>query len=164
MEHKRRRFQFGWLNLKARKNGPDVWVLRYREALEDGCTKTRSVSVGTKQQYPSESLARQASMSFMLSMNNEKPPGLPVFFGALMQRYLAEELPERHSTSSTSLLDQKPHRAKVAGFPDRKYQTVTRRRLAEETRSGSEEQGSSQNPYAHFVQRGDALGTSSLST
>ena len=65
MEHKRRRFQFGWLNLKARRNGPEVWVLRYRETLADGCTKTRSVSVGTTKQYPSESLARQASMSFI---------------------------------------------------------------------------------------------------
>jgi hypothetical protein len=39
-------------------------------------------------------------MSFMLSINNKKPPELSVSFGALMQRYLAEELPERHSTSS----------------------------------------------------------------
>ena len=43
MEHKRQRFQFGWLDLKARKNGPDVWVLRYRESLEDGRKKTRSI-------------------------------------------------------------------------------------------------------------------------
>jgi hypothetical protein len=74
MEHKRRRFQFGWLNVKARKNGPDVWVLRYRETLEDSRTKTRSVSVGTIKEYPSESRARQASMSFVLSMNDKKPP------------------------------------------------------------------------------------------
>ena len=33
MEHKRQRFQFGWLSLKKRRNGPDVWVLRYRETL-----------------------------------------------------------------------------------------------------------------------------------
>ena len=31
MEHKRQRVQFGWVCLKARKKGPDVWVLRYRE-------------------------------------------------------------------------------------------------------------------------------------
>src|SRR5277367_2854228 len=100
MKHKRRRFQLGWLNLKARKNGPEVWVLRYRETLEDGRKKTRSVSVGTIKEYPSESLARKASMSFVLSMNDKKPPGVSVSFGALMQRYLAEELPERHSTAS----------------------------------------------------------------
>ncbi len=100
MEHKRRRFQSGWLNLKARKNGPEVWVLRYRETLKDGRTKTRSVSLGTIKQYPSESLARRASMSFVLSMNDKKTPELSVSFGALMQRYLSEELPERHSTAS----------------------------------------------------------------
>jgi len=100
MEHKRQRFQFGWLNLKARKNGPEVWVLRYREALEDGRTKTRSVSIGTVKEFPSESLARKASMSHMLSINDKRPPGLSISFGALMQRYLAEELPERHSTAS----------------------------------------------------------------
>ena len=33
MEHKRQRVQFGWVCLKARKKGPDVWVLRYRENL-----------------------------------------------------------------------------------------------------------------------------------
>jgi integrase len=100
MEHKRQRFQFGWLNLKARKNGPEVWVLRYREALEDGRTKTRSVSIGTVKEFPSESLARRASMSHMLSINDKRPRGLSISFGALMQRYLAEELPERHSTAS----------------------------------------------------------------
>jgi hypothetical protein len=25
MEHKRQRVQFGWVSLKARKKGPDVW-------------------------------------------------------------------------------------------------------------------------------------------
>jgi integrase len=100
MEHKRRRFQFGWLDLKARRNGPGVWVLRYRETVQDGRTKTRSVLIGTAKEYPSESLARQASMAYVLSMNDKQTPGLSVSFGALMQRYLAEELPERHSTAS----------------------------------------------------------------
>jgi hypothetical protein len=100
MEHKRQRFQFGWLNLKVRKNGPEVWVLRHREASEDGRTKTRGVSIGTIKQDPSESLARRASTSFVLSMNDKRTPGLSVSFGALMQRYFAEELPERHSTAS----------------------------------------------------------------
>jgi integrase len=59
MEHKRRRFQFGWLNLKVRRNGPAVWVLRYRETSQDGRMKTRSVFIGTIKEYPSESLARR---------------------------------------------------------------------------------------------------------
>ncbi|MFZ0980040.1 MAG: site-specific integrase [Candidatus Acidiferrales bacterium] len=100
MEHKRRRFQFGWLDLKARRNGPEVWVLRYREALANGRKKTPSVIIGTLKEYPSEALARKASASHILTMNDQKPPGASVSFGAVMQRYLAEELPERHSTAS----------------------------------------------------------------
>ena len=100
MEHKRQRFQFGWLNLKARRNGPAVWVLRYRESMADGRTKTPSIIIGTTKQYPSEVLARKASMSYILKLNDQKPPELSVSFGAVMQRYLAEELPERHSTAS----------------------------------------------------------------
>lgn len=100
MEHKRQGFQFGWLDLKARKNGPDVWVLRYRESSRDGHKKERSVCIGTIQEFPSASLARKASLSYVLSMNDKQTQGLSVSFGALMQRYLAEELPERHSTAS----------------------------------------------------------------
>jgi len=50
--------------------------------------------------YPSEALARNASMSYILTINDQKPPEILVSFGAVMQRYLAEELPERHSTAS----------------------------------------------------------------
>jgi len=100
MEHKRQRFQFGWLNLKARRSGPAVWVLRYREFMADGCRKTPSVLIGATKQYPSEALARKASMSYVLAMNDQKPPEVSVSFGAVLQRYIAEELPERQSTSS----------------------------------------------------------------
>ena len=45
MEHKRQRVQFGWLDLKKRRNGPEVWVLRYRETLPDGSKRVPSVIV-----------------------------------------------------------------------------------------------------------------------
>src|SRR5947209_7082582 len=109
MENKRRRVQFGWLNLKARKNGPEVWVLRYRETLPDGYKKMPSVIVGTIRDYPTESLARKASMSLLLSINEEKPAGACVPFGAVIQRYLERELPERHSTASRYLSWLKNH-------------------------------------------------------
>jgi integrase len=100
MEHKRQGFQFGWLDLKARRNGPEVWVLRYRETLANGRKRTPSVIIGTATEFPSVASARKASMSYILTMNDQKPPEMSVSFGAVMQRYLAEELPERHSTSS----------------------------------------------------------------
>ena len=100
MEHKRRRVQFGWLDLKMRKNGPEVWVLRYRETLADGSKRVPSLIVGSIEEYPTESRARTASMSRLLSINQEKPEGVSVPFGAVIERYLAKELPERNSTAS----------------------------------------------------------------
>ena len=100
MEHKRQRVQFGWVSLKARKKGPDVWVLRYRENLPDGSSIRRSVAIGTVEEYPNESQARKAALSWLLSMNAEPANGPPVSFGAVIHRYLAEEIPERPSTAS----------------------------------------------------------------
>src|SRR6202050_1165982 len=100
MEHKRRRVQFGWLDLKMRKNGPEVWVLRYRETLADGSKRVPSLIVGSIEEYPTESRARTASMSRLLSINQEKPEGVSLPFGAVIERYLAKELPERNSTAS----------------------------------------------------------------
>ena len=100
MEHKRQRVQFGWLDLKKRSNGPEVWVLRYRETLEDGSQCVPSLIVGSIDEYPTKSKARTASMSLLLSINKEKPEGVPVLFGAVIERYLAKELPERNSTAS----------------------------------------------------------------
>jgi integrase len=39
-------------------------------------------------------------MSLLLSINPERPEGVPVPFGAVIERYLAQELPERNSTAS----------------------------------------------------------------
>jgi integrase len=59
-----------------------------------------SLIVGSIDKYPTESRARTASMSLLLSINQEKPEGVPVPFGAVIERYLAQELPERNSTAS----------------------------------------------------------------
>src|SRR6266436_5580482 len=100
MEHKQQRVQFGWVCLKARKKGPDVWVLRYRESLLDGRTKRRSVAIGTVKEFPNESQARKAALSWLFSMNAETSNGTTVSFGAVIRRYLSEEIPERNSTAS----------------------------------------------------------------
>src|SRR6266704_2262612 len=100
MEYKRQRVHFGWLDLKRRRNGPEVWVLRYRETLADGSKRVPSLIVGSIEKYPTESRARTASMSLLLSINQGKPEGVPVPFGAVIERYLAQELPERNSTAS----------------------------------------------------------------
>ena len=78
MEHKRQRVQFGWVCLKVRKKGPDVWVLRYREDLPDGSIKRRSVAIGTVGEFPTESQARKAALSWLFSMNAESSIGMAV--------------------------------------------------------------------------------------
>lgn len=100
MEHKRQRVQFGWVCLKQRKKGPSVWILRYRDNLSQGRKKRRSVAIGTIEQFSNESQARKAAFSWLFSMNAEASKGAPVCFGAVIRRYLAEEIPERDSTAS----------------------------------------------------------------
>src|ERR1700693_5225926 len=118
MEHKRQRVQFGWLDLKKRRNGPEVWVLRYRETLADGSKHVPSLIVGSIKEYPTVSRARTASMSLLLSINQDRPKGVPVPFGAVIERYLAQELPERNSTASRYQSWLKNHvKPKWAGLP-----------------------------------------------
>jgi hypothetical protein len=51
------RYQFGSLQKKPRKNGPDVWVLRYRVPMPDERSQLKSKTVGTVAQYPTKALA-----------------------------------------------------------------------------------------------------------
>lgn len=99
MEHKRQRVQFGWVCLKARKTGPDVWILRYREKAANGQTRRWSAIIGTVQEFLNESQARKAALSRLFSMNAETKVA-PVSFVAVIRRYMAEEIPERISTAS----------------------------------------------------------------
>jgi hypothetical protein len=96
---RRQRYQFGSIELKERKKGPAVWALRYREHLSDGTNCHKSLIVGTVEQHATESQARKAAQALLLRINTENPNGGLVTFGAVIDRYLAEELPERHSTA-----------------------------------------------------------------
>jgi integrase len=96
---KRTRYQFGCVVRKSRKKGPDVWALRYREQGSAGTIVHKSAIVGTVEQYPTESNARRAAQTLLLKINAENPNAAVVTFGAVIDRYLAEELPNRHSTA-----------------------------------------------------------------
>jgi len=100
---RRHRYQFGCIERKKRKKGPDVLVLRYRETKPDGRTNHRSVLIGTVVQYPTRTEARKAAEGMLLSINADNPSGNVVTFGALIDRYILEELPERSSTRSRYL-------------------------------------------------------------
>jgi integrase len=96
---KRTRYQFGCVERKTRRKGPDVWALRYREQLSDGTSVHKSTIVGTVEQYATESQARRAAQTLLFRINAENPNTRVVTFGALIDHYLKEELPDRHSTA-----------------------------------------------------------------
>ncbi len=115
---RRTRYQFGCLELKPRKKGSDVWVLRYRVQQPDGSVKLANVRVGTIEQYPSKASARKAAESLLLMLNPDYPTQNTVTFGALVDRYMAEELPERHSTRVSCLSYLRNHiKPKWANYP-----------------------------------------------
>ena len=88
----RTHYQDGSLRRVPRKRGPDVWVYRYRK---NG--KHLAVIVGSIQKYPTEAQAWRAVDALTLGVNDGSPHAEPKF-RELVNRYMAEELPERKST------------------------------------------------------------------
>lgn len=95
---RRARYQFGHLRRKPRKQGPDVWVWERNVSGPDRRRKRDSVIVGNVHQYPTEAQAWRAAESFRIAVNSEKQND-HVLFGALVDRYVREKLPKRHSTA-----------------------------------------------------------------
>jgi len=99
MKFRRTSYQFGGLDIKPRKRTADVWVYRYRQLQPDGTTKQKSKELGTIEQYPTRSQAWKAAEVFRLSANSDNPAQYGVSWGALIDRYIATELPRRACTS-----------------------------------------------------------------
>jgi len=96
---KRTNYQFGHLEVKKRKKGPDVWAYRFRAPKTGGVRKQASIIIGTLEEYPTEAQAWKAAEAFRLSANPDNPQGVMITFGALAEKYRTDELPElRHST------------------------------------------------------------------
>lgn len=96
----RRRYQFGWIERQRRSKGPDVWVWRCREKQPDGKTKKTTMMLGNVEQLESEAHAWTKAEHLRLSANPENPRAQTISFGALVDRYIGEELPQlRHSTA-----------------------------------------------------------------
>lgn len=90
---RRVRYQFGCLRLKK-----DFWTFRFYETGSDGKRHYRQIRVGTKAQYSTRTEAMKALEGLRLSINTGSFQMTPVCFGAVIQRYLMEELPGRFST------------------------------------------------------------------
>lgn len=94
---RRQRYQYGSVQLSPRQNGPAVWVYRWRERNGSGSVR-KSMIVGTTEQYPTQAQAVRAAEHLRLGANADHPNARTVTFGALIDRYMAEEMPERFST------------------------------------------------------------------
>lgn len=95
---RRTRHQHGNVQRERRSNGPDAWIYRWREYLPDGRVRRRGETIGTVKQYPTKAKALKACGELYMRANSGGCIAPTVAFGAVLDRYLAEELPERHST------------------------------------------------------------------
>jgi integrase len=89
----RKRYQFGYVRQKVRKTGPHVWVWEYRDR-----SGSHSVILGTVEEM-SEVEAWKATESRRLIINDPQPAN-QTSFGAVIDRYVREALPERKVTRS----------------------------------------------------------------
>jgi integrase len=67
----RTRYQQGSLTIEQRKNGPPVWVYRWRESCTDGTRVKRKQIVGTKLRFPTRSAAAREVDGLRLNINCE---------------------------------------------------------------------------------------------
>jgi integrase len=68
---KRTRYQQGSLAVEIRKNGPAVWVYRWRETGTDGQRVKRKQVVGSKADFPTKAAAMRAVEGMRLDINAE---------------------------------------------------------------------------------------------
>jgi len=96
-------YQFGSLTRKKRARGPDAWEFRYYESTAQGMRNRKTATVGTVEQFKTKALAKKAVEALLLKLNSETPQQrmAAVTFGAICDRYLLEELPERYSTAKS---------------------------------------------------------------
>ena len=96
-------YQFGSLTRKKRAKGRDTWEFRYYESTATGERARKSCIVGTVEKLPTKAHAQKAVEALLLKLNSDTPQQrmAVVMFGAICDRYLKEELPERYSTAKS---------------------------------------------------------------
>src|SRR3984885_10762349 len=99
----RARYQFGSLTRKKRAKGSDAWEFRYYESTAKGSRIRKTATVGSVDKYKNKALAQKAVEALLLKLNSETPQQRMevVTFGAICDRYVEEELPERYSTAKS---------------------------------------------------------------
>jgi integrase len=92
---KRPRYQLGTLYMEPRKNGPDVWVYRWREPDEQGKQTLRKAIVGTVRELRTKADAQRSAETHRLNINRQmaehgRPP---VTVAKLVDHYRLKEMP-----------------------------------------------------------------------
>jgi len=107
----RSQYQFGSLYLESRKNGPDVWVYRWRESTPEGVRQLRKRIVGSVLDLRTQAEAQKAVETFRVHVNKQaaSDAAKPRTIGKLVEHYRSIEMPmDTHESKrrSTKLVYQ----------------------------------------------------------
>ena len=148
----RKRYQFGYVRQKPRKTGSHVWVWEYRDG-----SGSHSVILGTADQM-SEAEAWKATEGRRLILNDPVVAD-QTSFGAVLDRYLLEALPERKVTRCTYLSWIKSRiRPKWGGVCNRARKTSRCRIVDQRVATFRQEQRAHSRGDAHALRLGYAMG------
>lgn len=88
------RYQQGSVRRIARKQGPDVWIFRWRDTHADGSRKENNRVIGTVLEYRTKAAAERAAEALRININSTTPGTsvLGMTFGELVMHYIAREL------------------------------------------------------------------------
>jgi integrase len=91
---RRTRYQQGSVQREKRRNGPDIWIFRWREAGPDGNSKQRKALVGTVIALSTEAAALKAAHALRIDANQQTPQagGGPSTIAELVAHYRLKEL------------------------------------------------------------------------
>lgn len=94
MKPNRTRYQAGSLTIERRKNGPSVWVYRWREEEAPGRFTRRKQIVGTKEDFPNKAAAQRAVEGLRMEINLEVSSISVLTVDELIEHYRHAELSE----------------------------------------------------------------------
>jgi hypothetical protein len=93
---RRTRYQQGSVQRGKRRNGPDVWVFRWREIGSNGKSLQRKAVIGTVINLPSEASALKAAQALRIDAKQQTPRAVscPSTVAELIEHYRLKELTE----------------------------------------------------------------------
>ncbi len=150
---RRNRYQFGSLELRKRTKGPDVWLFRYWDRQNPSATRP-SITLGTVEDYPSQTDARRAAEGLRLEINHGLPVREAVTFQGLIDRYVNEEIEKgdlAHTSKEPDLNRISKHISPKWGVPARGGETLSRSRMAQKTAHGPQNQRTRSKPDVPLI-------------